>query len=190
MDVFETMQSCATNASECCCNPDLVTYSSIVSACQKSLQWEKALDVYEVRAFKQWHMQVRGRQDPVAPLEAHMCKYTPSDLAETASVLSHYDKLQSQQLLQGMKAANVQPNAYVYSSLISACEDSNQWEKALAVFSDMKASNVELDAVTMAGRKLVYMFPGVLSAMPAPIVSAAKIAVKTGRAARQWISPS
>lgn len=59
MDVFETMQSCATNASECC-NPDLVTYSSIVSACQKSLQWEKALDVYEVRAFKQWHMQVKG----------------------------------------------------------------------------------------------------------------------------------
>ncbi len=68
MDVFETMQSCATNASECCCNPDLVTYSSIVSACQKSLQWEKALDVYEVRAFKQWHMQVKGmcRQGAVA----------------------------------------------------------------------------------------------------------------------------
>lgn len=101
-----------------------------------------------------------------------------------------YDKIQSQDLLQGMKAANVQPNAYVYSSLIAACEDSNQWEEALAVFCDMKASNVELDAVTMAGRKLVYMFPGVLSAMPAPIVSAAKIAVKTGRAARQWISPS
>lgn len=120
-----------------------------------------------------------------------MCTYKCSDLAETASGLCpQYDKIQGQVLLQGMKAANVQPNAYVYSSLISACEDSNQWEEALAVFSDMKASNVELDAVTMAGRKLVYMFPGVLSAMPAPIVSAAKIAVKTGRAARQWISPS
>jgi len=70
MDVFETMQRCATNASDCCCNPDLVTYSSIVSACQKSLQWEKALDVYEVRAFKQWHMQLIGicRQGLAAPL--------------------------------------------------------------------------------------------------------------------------
>ena len=77
MDVFETMQSCAANASECCCNPDLVTYSSIVSACQKSLQWEKALDVYEVRVFKQWHMQLKGmcRQGLVAPLEACMCIY-------------------------------------------------------------------------------------------------------------------
>ena len=89
MDVFETMQSCATNASECCCNPDLVTYSSIVSACQKSLQWEKALDVYEVRAFKSWqsgkpgkvkkqgHMQLKGmcRQGLIAPLEACMCIY-------------------------------------------------------------------------------------------------------------------
>lgn len=89
MDVFETMQICATNASECCCNPDLVTYSSIVSACQKSLQWEKALEVYEVRAFKQWHMQLIGicRQSVVAPSEACICKYTRSDLAETASVL-------------------------------------------------------------------------------------------------------
>lgn len=92
--------------------------------------------------------------------------------------------------MQGMKEANVQPNAYVFSSLIAACEDSNQWEEALEVFSDMKASTVELDAVAMAGRKLVYMFPGVLSVMPAPFVNAAKIAVKTGRAARQWISPS
>lgn len=93
-------------------------------------------------------------------------------------------------LLQGMRAANVQPNAYVFSSLIAACEDNNEWEHALAVFSDMKASNIELDAVTMAGRKLVYMFPGVLSAVPGPLVNAAKIAVKSGRAARQWISPS
>ena len=92
-------------------------------------------------------------------------------------------------LLQGMKAVNVQPNAYVFSSLIAACEDSNRWEEALAVFSDMKASSVELDAVTMAGKKLVYMFPGILSAMPTPFVNAAKIAVNTGRAARQWISP-
>lgn len=92
--------------------------------------------------------------------------------------------------LQGMRAARVQPNAYVFSSLIAACEDSNEWEQALAIFSDMKASNIELDAVTMAGRKLVYMFPGVLSAVPGPLVNAAKIAVKSGRAARQWISPS
>ena len=96
MDVFETMQSCATNASECCCNPDLVTYSSIVSACQKSLQWEKALDVYEVRAFKSWqsgkpgkvkkqgHMQLKGMQtgsnSTFRGLHVHIC----SDLAETA----------------------------------------------------------------------------------------------------------
>lgn len=48
--VFETMQSCAANEPDCRCNPDLVTYSSIISACQKSLQWQKALDVYEVKA--------------------------------------------------------------------------------------------------------------------------------------------
>ncbi len=52
-----------------------------------------------------------------------------------------------------MRAADVQPNAYVFSSLIAACEDSNEWEHALAIFSDMKASNIELDAVAMAGRR-------------------------------------
>ena len=50
VSVFETMQSCAAEEPACSCNPDLVTYSSIISACQKSQQWQKALDVYEVRS--------------------------------------------------------------------------------------------------------------------------------------------
>ena len=90
--------------------------------------------------------------------------------------------------LQGMKAADLSANKYVYSSLIAVCEESNQWEQALEVFEDMKASNIELDAVSMAGRKLVYTFPSILQSIPTPFVNAAKIVVKSGRAARQWIS--
>ena len=91
-------------------------------------------------------------------------------------------------MLQGMKTERISPNKYVYSSLIAVCEECNQWEKALVVFEDMKTSNVELDAVAMAGRKLVYTFPGILQVIPTPFVNAAKIVVKSGRAARQWIS--
>lgn len=90
--------------------------------------------------------------------------------------------------LQEMKAAGLSANKYVYSSLIAVCEETNQWEQALEVFEDMKASNIELDAVSMAGRKLMYTFPGILQVIPTPFVNAAKIVVKSGRAARQWIS--
>ena len=92
--------------------------------------------------------------------------------------------------VQGMKEAGIEPNKIVYCSVIAACEDNNRWSEALAVFSDMKDSSIELDQVAMAGRNLVYKFPEILTAMPASLVTAAKLAVKSGRAARQWMTPS
>ena len=42
------MQSCAARPHQACCEADMVTYASIISACQKSRQWERAMDIYHV----------------------------------------------------------------------------------------------------------------------------------------------
>lgn len=50
LDVFDTMKSCAVRGHHpnACCEADVVTYSSIISACQKSRQWEQAMAIYHV----------------------------------------------------------------------------------------------------------------------------------------------
>ena len=90
-----------------------------------------------------------------------------------------------------MKTAGIEPNKYIYNSVIAACEDSSQWSKALEVFDDMKNSNIQLDYIATAGRNLMYKLPEqVLAALPSHLVVAAKAAVQSGRAARKWIAPS
>jgi pentatricopeptide repeat protein len=43
------------------------------------------------------------------------------------------------QVFEDMQAAGVRPNGYVYTALISACEEANDWRQAIRVFNKMEA---------------------------------------------------
>jgi hypothetical protein len=44
------------------------------------------------------------------------------------------------------------------------------------------------DDMTTVGRRVLYAWPMLLTAIPAPLVTTARAAVESGRAARKWIT--
>ena len=89
--------------------------------------------------------------------------------------------------LQELLDAGLTPNSYIFTAVLTALEDGNQWDVAVKVFKAMNAYNVDIGTVPMAGRKVLYAMPGLLSVVPSPVVTAARAAVTTGRAARRWM---
>ena len=89
--------------------------------------------------------------------------------------------------VQQLLAAGRQPTSYIYAMLLVACEEGQQWTKATEIFKAMDAQGLGLDAVSMAGRRLVYALPGLLPAVPPPLLEAARAVIRTGRAARKLI---
>ena len=57
---------------------------------------------------------------------------------------------QAVDLLRGMQADGIDPNAQVYSAVIAAVGRSGQWEQALGLFGEMKAAGVRPDAATFS----------------------------------------
>lgn len=90
-----------------------------------------------------------------------------------------------------MQAAGIQPNGYIFTSLINACEKGGQWDTALRLFQLMQQrQDISLDSMAMVARKALYAFPPLIRVMPAPLLKAARATVDSGRAARQWIESS
>jgi pentatricopeptide repeat domain-containing protein 1 len=87
--------------------------------------------------------------------------------------------------------SNIKPNLYIYSSVLNACEKGRQWDRATELFKAMLENGneelVPMSSIAILARKAMYASPAILSALPDPLVTAAKSVVDTGRAARQWI---
>ncbi|KAK3262832.1 hypothetical protein CYMTET_28338, partial [Cymbomonas tetramitiformis] len=110
--------------------PNVITYNSLISACEKGGQWEKALEVFA------------GMKK--AGVEPNVITY--SSLISACEKGGQWEK--ALEVFAGMKKAGVEPDVITYNSLISACEKGGQWEKALEVFAGMKKAGVEPDVIT------------------------------------------
>jgi pentatricopeptide repeat protein len=47
----------------------------------------------------------------------------------------------------------LQPNGYIFTSLINACEKGGQWERALKLFRLMQGQDIPVDSMAMVARK-------------------------------------
>eukprot|EP00887_Chlorella_sp_A99_P005379 scaffold1.g5379.t1 len=95
------------------------------------------------------------------------------------------------QLSHEMQEEGIQPNAYIISSLINACERGGRFSEAVQLFKrwqELEGPQPSGSAsATVIARKVLYAFPQLVELMPAPLVSAARMTVSLGRAARQRI---
>ena len=46
-----------------------------------------------------------------------------------------------------------QPNGYIFTSLINACEKGGQWERAVQLFKLMQSQDINAASMTMVARK-------------------------------------
>ncbi|CAE7235674.1 unnamed protein product [Symbiodinium natans] len=145
--------------------PNVLMYSSAISACEKAHQWHMALWILS-------QMWAEGPRPDVVALNAGLAACEKSGRWEQAFLLCEtgmaqrlslntisYNSLfsalavgQSWQharelhLLDEMKAATVVPDTITYNSLIAGCTRRKDWELMLTLFLEMRSSELQPDS--------------------------------------------
>jgi len=97
------------------------------------------------------------------------------------------------EVFDAMQAQGVRPNAVAFSAALSACEAGGRWKRAVEIWEKVQEGGVTRDnqSLVMQARGIFYAVPpGLLESLPESLVSAARVAVGSGRAARQWLEKS
>ncbi|CAE7553013.1 unnamed protein product [Symbiodinium natans] len=109
---------------------DVVTYTAVVSACEKAGEWEKALGVL-------------GRM-VAARVQGDVVVYN-------AVISAHAKGAQWQRgllLLARMRRKGLQPDVVSHNSAISACAPERRWPRALTLLAGLQAQGSQRDAVS------------------------------------------
>ena len=101
--------------------PDVISYSAAISACEKAAQCERALEILD-------EMKRRGVAPNVFSYSAAISACEKGGRWERALAL-----------LAEMRTRGVAPDVIVYNSTISACATGARWDHALALLSEMEA---------------------------------------------------
>ncbi|CAK0796003.1 unnamed protein product [Prorocentrum cordatum] len=146
--------------------PNVVSYSAGVSACEKGEQWLRALVLLrEMREATLEPDETSSLQVPGARLRSGPGRPRPARGAPGAAPrrplggprevscsagISACEKGEQWQwslaLLSEMWAAKLEPNVISYSAGISACEKGRQWQRALSLLSEIRQANLKPDA--------------------------------------------
>ena len=105
--------------------PNVISYSAAISACEKGGQWQEALTLFEVM-FK--------------------AKVQPNVFSYSAAISACEKGGQWQEaltLFDAMPKAQNQPNVISYNAAISACEKGGRWQEALTLFEVMSKAKVQ-----------------------------------------------
>ena len=160
--------------------PDRITYGSLISALERGGQWERALAVYEdmlaagiqVRQGRclfadaaivlccacghwyEWRHAGSGRQGVWCCERSDAGLRLHGPLLPPASHRAHVAVLAARSNSRCLRAALLppQPNGYIFTSLINACEKGGQWERAVALFKVMQVSWAACVACSYSGR--------------------------------------
>jgi len=102
-------------------NPDTISYSAAISACEKGAEWQMAL---------------------VWPAVMSSATIEPNTISINAAITA-CEKVSiwqaAQTLLAAMGRADVEPNTISYSAAISACEKGRAMDHGLTLFQEMLA---------------------------------------------------
>ena len=113
----------------CGIEPNVISYSSAISACEKEKQWGRTLNVLQ-------EMTDRGIMPDVISYNSAISACEKGKQWEKAVAL-----------LQEMTDSGIMPDLISYSSAISACEKGKQWEKALDLLQEMMNRGFKPDAI-------------------------------------------
>ncbi|CAJ1420432.1 unnamed protein product [Effrenium voratum] len=131
----------------CGLQPDLITYSSLISACEKGLVWRRALAIFSELSWGE--DPGTGKREGIKP-----------DLVLCNAVISACEKGQQWEkalwLVMTLRKLGPSPDAVSYSAAISACSKS-AWPWALWLFTHagdvtLPAASAALGAVARARR--------------------------------------
>ncbi len=137
--MFEEMQQANLRA-------DVITYSTLISACEKDKHTDTAFDVFQ-------NMKAAGVAPNVVTYSAMVSVCAQAGRAEDAMGL-----------FREMREVGVVPNAVTYTALISACEKGRKFEWAFEAFDGMKKAGVAPNLFTFSA--LISVCEKVLSSPP------------------------
>jgi len=110
--------------------PNNITYSSIISTCNKERKWKIALSIFN-------EMKLQGHHsDPIVY----------SAMISALSTARQWEK--ALELLREMDELFGEANVIAYNATITALERGLQWEKALDLFDEMKTKKLKLTVVS------------------------------------------
>lgn len=116
--------------------PDVVTYSTVITACSRAGNWERALQLLE-------QMQIEDRLSPNSATFTTMIAAWRKDWGyggEDAAGLEARGALLP--LLDGVAACGVKPDRRLYGLALDACADASLCERARTLLDEMVASGM------------------------------------------------
>ena len=136
--------------------PDVVTYNSAASCCQKAMQWLEALEALRSMSGLQGDSftcsaalgACRDSWQLAVALVERMgqCAQQPHTIVLNALTSACGQGGQWQLAVQTLSAGD----GFTYAAAISACEKARQWQRALWLLQHMQATSLETDAVCFA----------------------------------------
>ncbi|CAE7225586.1 Rf1 [Symbiodinium microadriaticum] len=112
---------------------EVVTYSSVITACERGGQWQRALLLFH-------QMKVEG-------VEANVVTYNTAMTACERG--SHWPG--SLELFEEMEEHKLLPTVVSFGAAINACGQGQSWERVLAFLAKMRASDVRGNRVIYTG---------------------------------------
>jgi pentatricopeptide repeat protein len=110
--------------------PNVISYNAAISACEKSGQWEKALEL-------------------LREMDNRIIK--PKVISYCAAISACEKGCQWEkalELLREMDKRGIKPDVISYNAAISACQKGGQWEKALGLLREMGNRNITPNAIS------------------------------------------
>ncbi|KAF6259499.1 hypothetical protein COO60DRAFT_1700790 [Scenedesmus sp. NREL 46B-D3] len=142
--------------------PEVRTYNTIITACNKSGKPEQGLKVYE-------RMVAKGVKASATTYTALISAYGKQGMVEKAMDIfadmvqrgcGHWEK--AKECFNQMLAQNCRPDGITFSALITAYQRGEQWREALQAFSHMPANGCHPDSVVYNALLEVCWGSGVL----------------------------
>lgn len=128
--------------------PDVISYSSVISACDKGEQWLMALSVLssmEDAAVRPNAISFNSAISACAKVGQWLQALELLKRMEFTDVISYSGSIsacergrQWEMALVLLRSAHCEPDVICYSSAISACEKNGQWQQALQILQQMK----------------------------------------------------
>ena len=151
--VFDELQR------ECNAPPDVVVYSSLVSACEKRGMLDDAKriikdmraagikpNVVTYNSYIRCTARKMKLDDALEAYEEMKKEGLKPDVITYSSMIAVYGSLGDHRsalhMFEEMKRRSIRANHITYNSLISACEKAGRWDAAFAVFVHMRASGI------------------------------------------------
>ena len=115
--------------------PDVVSYNSTISACEKAGQWERALELLS-------EMQEHGLEPDVISYSATISACEKG--GEWRRALELFNEMRR-------RRPEIEPNSFIYNAMISACEKARggaEWQCAIELLDEMTERGIEPDVIS------------------------------------------